>query len=135
MFPSLSTETPGAFSRTSTTLLPVFPGEASTFRIVRSIFCSINGFFAWTTISLSAAVLISSTCISSTTPFLALGNTAGIFNVKSLKPTLVRSIFNGRRGRLSIPMTPSLVETYVFIRILSFLNTKAVAPLIGVLSD
>ena len=47
----MSTEIPGDFSNTSIAVAPTFEIEASTFTIILSIFCSINGFFAVTVTS------------------------------------------------------------------------------------
>src|SRR5438045_3595672 len=48
MFPSLSTVTPGDFSKTSSAVAPALVGDDSTFTMVRSILLSIKGFFAVT---------------------------------------------------------------------------------------
>ena len=48
MFPSLSTETPGDFSKTSIAVLPALVNAPSTLMMVLSAFLSMNGFLAVT---------------------------------------------------------------------------------------
>ena len=63
---------PGDFSKTSNAEFPTLVMDASTFTIVRSIFCSIKGFFATTVTPLIDLATGTSSIVFKVTLVLAL---------------------------------------------------------------